>query len=249
MKKTTIYIATHKSFFPPLHFIYKPIISGSVQQNFCYLKDNKGKNISNKNPFYAELTVLYWIWKNDNSKYVGLTHYHRYFAKEKLIGRKEIQSILENFDVIVPTPIYLEPNIKEQYASVHYKDDFYLACQEIIKRDRTYKQAVEETLNEQKFYAYNMFIAQKAFLDKYASFLFPILFFLEKQIPYLNYSDYNQRVFGFIAERIFNIYLKRQNILIYEYPVRDTLSLQEQELKRMRILKSISIDNENGRKK
>lgn len=247
MEKTSIYVATHKLFLPPLNSIYKPIVSGAIHNKLPYLSDNRGENISNRNLLYAELTVLYWMWKNDHSQYVGLNHYHRYFFEEKYITKKEIQTILKQADFIVPKPISLDCSVYEQYASVHYKNDLLLACQEIIKNDHSYQPSIEEVLGGDKLYSCNMFITRKELLDDYASFLFPILFSLENQIPYLMYSKYNQRVFGFLAERIFTIYLRKNNFSLEEYSVKDTLSLKVQNQKRVRILKNLAFDNENGR--
>lgn len=247
MDKISIYVATHKLFVPPLNPIYKPITSGSVRNKLPYRKDNIGENISHKNLSYAELTILYWMWKNDRSKYVGLNHYHRYFYKENFLKQKEIYEILKVHDFIVPKVTNLDGSLLEQYASVHYRRDLLMACQEILKKDENYKPFIEEVLNDNKLYCGNMFVTKKELLDEYASFLFPILFSLENQISYLMYSRYNQRVFGFLAERIFTIYLKKKGFSLYEYPVKDTLSAKDEELKRTRILKDIAFDNENGR--
>ncbi len=247
MSKTTLYIATHKLFIPPKIFCYKPIAIGKKQNWLPYLKDNYGKNIAEKNPYYCELTALYWIWKNDCSEYVGLMHFHRYFYDDKYITKSEINILLEKYDMIVPTPILFDCNIYEQYKSVHYVKDLELACQEILKRDNTYKKAIEQTLNQHKFYIGNMFITSRDILEEYLDFLFPILFNLEQKIPYLQYSIYNKRVFGFLAERIFNIYVRKNNLHLKEYPIKDTLSMEEQNLKRERILKSLDFDNQQGR--
>ena len=48
----------------------RPIeVGAACRDQFLYeLKDNTGDNISAENPYYAELTGLYWIWKNVNNK-------------------------------------------------------------------------------------------------------------------------------------------------------------------------------------
>ena len=55
----------------------------------------------------------------------------------------------------------------------------------------------------------NMFITKKKYLDEYCSFLFPVFRMLEYYIDFDDdeHQGYNQRVFGFLAERIFRPWL------------------------------------------
>lgn len=49
------------------------------------LADDDGKNISDKNSMYCELTAQYWAWQNLKADYYGFFHYRRYlnFSEKK----------------------------------------------------------------------------------------------------------------------------------------------------------------------
>lgn len=76
-----IYVAHHKKGFIYKDDFFEPIQVGKSNTNLDLkiLGDNTNKNISKLNPYYCELTATYWAWKNDNSDYVGICHYRRYF--------------------------------------------------------------------------------------------------------------------------------------------------------------------------
>lgn len=62
--------------------LYQPLMSGNFyrKENGPFLGDHTGDHISDKNPFYSELTGLYWIWKNTNNSVTGVCHYRRFFT-------------------------------------------------------------------------------------------------------------------------------------------------------------------------
>lgn len=64
-----------------------------------------------------------------------------------------------------------------------------------------------------------MFVMKKVLFDKYCSWLFSILFELEKRIDISSYNQYEARVCGFISERLFNVWLEKQLLKIKEVPV------------------------------
>jgi hypothetical protein len=248
MNTIKIYIATHQLFVPPINKIHVPITSGAYYHSTPYLKDNTLENISIKNPYYCELTALYWIWKHDNSDIIGLEHYHRFFQKKELITEQEIQNILKNNQIILPKAITLNKSVYKQYQEVHFGIDLQLACQKIIDTNPEYQNAIETVLTQNKLFAGNMFITNQKTLHQYLDFLFPLLFTLEKEIPFLEYSNYNQRIFGFLAERIFNIYLYHHQLSFYEYPIKDKLPKIILLKKQREQLKQIKRDNQHPRK-
>ena len=82
-----IYVAMHKKVeLPKLDSLYEPLLVGSFnkKENIGLIRDDSGKNISEKNENYCELTGIYWIWKNSKEDIVGLCHYRRFLAKNKL---------------------------------------------------------------------------------------------------------------------------------------------------------------------
>ena len=232
-EKITIYVATHKKAEFPKEKIYKPIRVGAAlnSDDFGYQRDDIGDNISNKNKSFCELTATYWIMKNDKSDIVGLTHYRRYFFKkhknnklENVLSEKEIREILKEKDIIVPNSTFIiKHNAEKSWEKTHIKKD-YDECRKIIaEKYPDYVEAFEQFSKSRFLYICNMFIARKEIFDEYYKWLFDILFELEKRTDISNYDDYNKRLFGFMSERLFNVWLlKHKELKIQKMPVYNT---------------------------
>ena len=82
-----------------------------------------------------------------------------------------------------------------------------------------YIDAFDKVMSDRSFYAFNMFISRKELFDSYYKWLFDILFELESRIDISSYDDYNKRIFGFLSERLFNVWLKYQDLKIKEIMV------------------------------
>ena len=74
MKDIKIIVAAHKKYQMPKDKMYVPVQVGAEGKEKIkkYKHDNEENNISNKNPYFCELTGLYWAWKNLNADYIGL---------------------------------------------------------------------------------------------------------------------------------------------------------------------------------
>lgn len=238
---TTIYIMTHKPY--KLNFkkekIYEDLLLGAAlgnKGNANTLKDNTGDNISNKNKSYCELTGIYWVWKNSTSKVIGVDHYRRFFVKNEnspeLLSEDDIKRILKKYNIIMPKR---DPNIFTNKTAAQFFGDqhdplVWTLCRDLIKEKfPTYLNDFDWFSRQKTGYVFNMFIGQKDLLDGYFEWLFQILDALEKEIDLSVYNDYNKRMYGFVAERLINIWIHHNNLKVKEIPVymTDKPSLKE----------------------
>ena len=84
MKSIKIIVATHKEYQMPEDKLYLPLHVGAFgKESIGYQRDDEGDNISQKNPYFSELTGLYYAWKNVKSDYIGLVHYRRYLTLKR----------------------------------------------------------------------------------------------------------------------------------------------------------------------
>lgn len=225
---------------------YAPIIVGA---NNCDLKkvkyysDNTGDNISDKNPYYCELTALYWAWKNLSVEYIGLSHYRRFFLfnyksifnldrlpinntsndfLDKIFFDKDkFKKILNKYDVILPKQKKLLLSVREDFYrdKVCYKKDFDIMEQVVLEKYPEYLDSVSKVFDGNKMYHFNMFLMNKERFDKYMEWLFDILFECENRIDISNYSKVESRVLAFLSERLFTLYIHHNKFSRYEVSV------------------------------
>ena len=226
-----ILVATHKQFHFPNNDLYTPIHVGkSLSDNdFEYLVDNSGDNISDKNRNFCELTGLYWAWKNNYFKeniYCGLVHYRRYFSGElsfddfSILSDNEIKKNLTSTDIILPKKrkYYIE-TIKNHYANAHNIKDLDLIRDLLMERHSDYVDSFDKLMQQRELYLFNMFVMKKELFDTYMVWLFDILFELEKRVDISKYNNYQGRIFGFISERLFNVWIIKNQLKIKEISV------------------------------
>ncbi len=218
---TKIFIMTHKKIDPPGLFGYVPMLVGSVfhDEDYGYLRDDTGDNISEKNKNYSELTGLYWLWKNEREcDVLGLCHYRRFFAgkDKKILSTDEAEKLLMGNDIIVPRRAVCPVPVRQQYIEKHHREDL-LALDQAIKKERPgYLKAYNEVMEGNQIYPCNMFIAKRDVFFDYCSFLFPVLFETEKRLDISTYDEYAARVYGFLSERLLPVFIKKEGLKIHE---------------------------------
>ena len=233
-----IYVVTHKNISLKLPENYKIIGVGNNSIINEDLHDNTGDNISSKNKNYCELTALYWIWKNSNDDIVGLEHYRRMFLNDNigeigLLNEDEILCILNNYDIIVPTLFNNKTRtVYQHYVEDHKKRDIELAQNIINSKYPDYNSSFNQVMNSKYEYGFNMMITRKDILDEYSQWLFDILFDLENKIDISKYDEYQKRIYGFLSERLFNVWLKYKKYNVKENVAANILDSKEKILDR-----------------
>lgn len=231
-----IYIASHKKFNDP-HLSGYAVLQVGAENNvdLGYLKDNTGDNISKKNSNYCELTGLYWIWKNTDDSYKGLVHYRRYFGKSNLSNKisdvfqyKDLVDKLDSCDIVLPYKEKFLQNAKDEILISCCTPEIFQALRNIImNKHHDYLECFDDFFSQNSCSLFNMMFCKKEIFDDYCKWLFDILFDLEEVVNLDELNDYQKRIFGFLSERLLNIWVNHNELKVcYSKVIQTDLSLK-----------------------
>ena len=244
MNKTRILVCCHKKDMMATKDPYFPIQLGREINNsdLGIATDNTGENISSKNPHFCELTGIYWAWKNLNdTEVIGLCHYRRYFDFHDICQPFKPYTIypttfFPSVDLSIPVEIINEvkagriilprqenypTSALTQFNDGHSSLDMQVV-RDIIKKDfdDKYSRAFWKVLaTNNKLSLCNMFIMNWSDFDNYCSWLFHILNKAEAAIDISDYSSYQKRLYGFLAERLLNVWVFAEKKKTKRYPL------------------------------
>ena len=225
-----IIVAAHKEYRMPDEHMYLPLQVGAARKGTPELGmtgDNTGDNISLKNKNYCELTGLYWAWKNLDAEYIGLCHYRRYFRGCRnrdrwncLLTKEQAEAALGKAPVLLPKKrnYFIETNYS-QYAHAHHSIDLDTTRQIIAEKYAAYIPAYDSLMKKTCGHRFNMLVMRRDILDGYMSWLFDILEELERRLDISAYSENDSRVFGFVSERLLDVWIETNRISYTELPV------------------------------
>ena len=188
-----ILVACHRPYRLPHEEPYLPIEVGAQKRVDLHLggvRDNEGINISQKNPNYCELTALYW---NE-------------FLKESPV-------------ILPPKRNYFIETVESQYVHAHHSEDIETLRSVLAEKHSEYLPAFEKLMRGRKTHILNMFVMRRDLFNQYCDWLFDVLFEVEKLLDISSYSANDARVFGFLSERLLDVWLETNHISYIEKPV------------------------------
>jgi len=225
------YIVTHKRVDLPKLKGYRAIQVGNAEENYpgC-LRDDTGDNIADRNASYCELTAMYWIWKNTDDPFKGLAHYRRYFGRRAfssrvrdIVGYEALIGMLEGRDLLAAKPAVYHVNAREQLLMDCCTPETFSKLESVVEAlSPEYMDAFRAFFAGNRAAQYNMLLCRKTLFDDYCAWLFPILFSLEDQVDLTGASDYQRRLFGFMGERLMNVWLLHNRLSVGYLPVVST---------------------------
>ena len=219
----TIIVATHLKYRMPGEPCYLPLQVGKAgKRAIGYEGDDTGDNISEKNPYYCELTGLYWMWKNIGDDYLGLVHYRRYLgrnSKEILTG-DEIMDLMRETEILLPKKrhYYIE-GLYEHYGHTHYAEHLDAVRRTIGERCPDYLPAFDLVMQRSSAHMFNMFVMTREKCDEYCTWLFDLLGALEEKVDVSHYDSFQARVFGRVGELMLDVWLEKNGYDYKEVPI------------------------------
>ena len=188
--------------------------------------------------------------KEPSDEITGLVHYRRFFTDEAGFAdyRKtgECPDVLGDFGDIDDNTVILPKRYKTistlygSYNRCHNISDMEHLKAVMEKLCPEYISTFEGIMNGHVGYYYNMFICSRRNLERYCEWLFPILFEIEKNLKEASdISDtkksieaediseteatvYQDRLYGFLSERLLQVWVIHNGLTIKEYPVFNT---------------------------
>jgi len=181
-----------------------------------HIFDDEGENISPLNPFFCELTSIYWLLNNcDDKKYIGNAHYRRKWADEDIINSEE--GVL-----YVSDSCQFGYSLADQFKAGHLGFDapamtIGLAERGLIPFSASQMKAV---WSQGTFHGCQMARGPHSYYETFMSLVFDCLwpFWEEHKDEIQSMDGYNRRMMGFVGERmITGLILCRESF--FDFPV------------------------------
>ena len=173
----------------------------NIREKFLIDQPHEGDNIDFLNPWYCELTGLYYLWKHVDDEIVGLEHYRRYFANEKnqILSENEIREILKEHDVIVCETLLKNVALK-QFEESEGKPSRVNLFSIMYNSPSDLAKIIKQRLFIKSLISNNIFICKKELINEYCEYFFDV-------IKDIKLNDTNKRIIGFLSEYIFGSWL------------------------------------------
>lgn len=129
-----------------------------------------------------------------------------------LLDPAAMRRVIEENDILISVPYDVTyrgfADLYEHYTEVpmQHRRDMETALDAIKELTPEYAVDAENYFNGKLFYPCCLFIMNRTIFNEYSSWLFKILFELEKRIDISDYDEQERRVFGLLGERLLGVF-------------------------------------------
>ena len=243
-KDCCVYVVTHKDAkLAALPEGYRMIHAGHAQaaQDFGYIGDDTGDNISALNPFLDEITALYWIWRNTKHTHTGIVHYRRLFTthdaktfdESKTLSAAEIFTLLGEYDIIVADEYLSERSQLELMTLSTGQPDLVRIAEKIVRKylaaaQPDYLDAYDTIFNGFALFICGTFVTRRNILNAYCEWLFSFMLGAtlemrdkiridDKRLEDVDHM--HSRMMSYFAERMLTVWLTKNHLRIKTLPM------------------------------
>lgn len=229
--RSTLVVATHKRYRMPESDLYLPVQVGAMgKDDLGYQRDDDGEHISDRNPYFCELTGLYWAYRNLDAENWGLVHYRRFLGRrglvlsrdkyDRLLTERDVTRLLERHDVIVPRrQHYVIETIASHYSHTHNAADLDATRRVLEDLYPQYVADWDAVMARRSAHMFNMFVMRDDQARAYCEWLFDVLFELERRIDVSRYDAFHARLFGRVSEFMLDVWIRHHHLTCAEVPV------------------------------
>ena len=188
-------------YHPGLFYYEKEIQAGAAiaESKIAEITDDTGRNISQKNRMYCEMSAVYCVWKNTDHDWIGIEHYRRHLlVKPEMLGN--------DIDAIMPLPYICYPHEMAQFlrfTTENVLDALLRALKELHPDEY---EDYYKILYGKYQYTYDLVCARRYVFNNYCRWFFEITEYMErtmgKEVPEL----IETRAFSYVAEVLTNLY-------------------------------------------
>ena len=217
---TKIFVITHKPFTPPPDPMYVPLHVGRANaEDLGFLSDDTGDSISRLNPYFCELTGMYWLWKNHRSaEHIGICHYRRYLLNENgsVFTEVQLDELLQKYDIVTTRLLTLPGSYYEGFRANHHSRDLDTTGEVLAEKYAEYRTDFDRLVRGPHTYFGNIFVSSRENYDRYCTWLFDILFEVYRRTDLTGYSGYQKRLFGFLSEFLQTVWISHNHLSVCE---------------------------------
>lgn len=212
--------------------VFQPIFLNSnvFEDKTFALRDNIGKNISFKYPYYGSLTAQYWVGENYiqqmDIEYIGFCKSDKVFNfNSKILNNSNFQpivlaefanqirdfteekiaNIIGDFNVVLPSQSIINSSISKMYEKLYSQDVVNAVFKTVRQVCPQYEQILMNFMNSNKMYNLQAFIMKKDLMHEYLQWLFNVLNVFEEEVEWLQNEGANKIVED-ISEIFFNVW-------------------------------------------